>query len=385
MTEVFIGDLRTGRRLLPLPITKGRWATELNGAGDLSCTVRLDAADAQGLDLSSAATPGMAFLAWEENDAIQEAGPIWAHTYDKDAATLTLTAKGMWSYFDHRVLLPVAAAYSPFFIPDPEDATKFVPNPALDTNLAQLSLGTIAKRLVQQARAWTGGNVPIVFQDDEAGTSERNYEAVDLNIIGDLLGNITGLEDGPDIDFTPRRTPDRLGIEWVMRTGTTANRRIGVTDNPHRWDYSVPEPSIRGFVSTVSGSRMTSRTWLTGGRSADKPLLVSGANSYLTDNGFPLLELVDTSHSSVVETPTLQSYGNESVRTGIKPTQFWSFDVQGDVAPKVGEYRVGDTCRLVMGGDWMIPDGTYDRRIVRLSGDERADWIGVTTGEVFGG
>ena len=383
MTEVFIGDLRTGRRLLPLPITQGSWSTELNDAGSITATVQLDSDEAAGLDLKSAATPGKSFLAWEENDTIQEAGPIWAHVYDKDKCTLTLTAKGMWSYFDHRVLLQLAAATSPFFIPDPEDATKFVPNPALDTNLAALSLGTIAKRLVQQARAWTGGNVPVLLPADEAGIHERNYEAVDLHIIGDLLGDLTNVENGPDIEFTPRRTADRQGVEWVMRTGTNARPRLGITENPHRWDYSVPEPTIHGFRSQVSASKLTGRTWLTGGRSADLPLLVSGSSSVLTDTGFPLLELVDTSHSSVVDSATLQGYGDESVRTGWRPTEFWSFDVQGDVAPKVGEYRVGDSCRLVMGGDYYVPDGTYDRRIVSLSGTEQADWIKVTTGEVY--
>lgn len=356
---------------------------ELNAPGLMSATVRLDTDAAAGLDLRSAATPGKSFLAWEENDTIQEAGPIWAHKYDKDACTLTLTAKGMWSYFDHRVLLQVAAAYSPFFIPDPSDATKFIPNPLLDTNLARLSLGTIAKRLVQQAQAWTGGNVPVLLPNDEAGIHERNYEAVDLPIIGDLLTDLTNVENGPDITFEPRRTADRQGVEWLMRTGTNATPRIGVTENPHRWDYSVKEPSVRGFTSDVSASKLTGRTWLTGGRSADTPLLVSGASDTLVNAGFPLLELVDTSHSSVALQPTLQAYGNESVRTGWRPTEFWAFEVQGDVAPRVGEYRIGDMCRLVMGGDYYVPDGTYDRRIVSLSGDERADWIKITTGEVY--
>lgn len=383
MTEVFIGDLRTGKRLVPLPINKGSWSVELNAAGSISASVQLDTDDAEGLDLRSAATPGKSFLAWEENDTIQEAGPIWAHEYDKDSCLLTLTAKGMWSYFDHRVLLQLAASMSPFFIPDPSDTTKYIPNAALNTNLANLSLGTIAKRLVQQAQAWTGGNVPVLLPDDESGVNERNYEAVDLPIIGDLLTDITNLENGPDIAFEPRRTADRQGVEWVMRVGTTARPRLGVTDNPHRWDYSVAEPGVRKFTSSVSASKLTGRTWLTGGRSADVPLLVSGNSDTLVKAGFPLLELVDTSHSSVAIQATLQGYGNESVRTGWRPTEFWAFEVQGDAAPTVGEYRVGDMCRLVMGGDYYVNDGTYDRRIVSLSGDEKADWIKVTTGEVY--
>lgn len=41
MTEFFIGDLRTGRRLMPLPITGGSWSVGLNGPGSVSVSLTL--------------------------------------------------------------------------------------------------------------------------------------------------------------------------------------------------------------------------------------------------------------------------------------------------------------------------------------------------------
>jgi hypothetical protein len=50
------------------------------------------------------------------------------------------------------------------------------------------------------------------------------------------------------------------------------------------------------------------------------------------------------------------------------PTETWTFDILADGDPTVGQIRLGDTARLWFSGHPRIPDGYYDRRIVRLSG-----------------
>src|SRR5690606_18282859 len=108
------------------------------------------------------------FVAVLLDDVPIAAGPIWRRQYDKAQGTLDLAASGMWSYFDHRHIIPALAASQGVVDPVTGESIN-------DTILTNLSYGTIAKRLVQQCRTWTGGNVPIVFQDDEAGTYERTY------------------------------------------------------------------------------------------------------------------------------------------------------------------------------------------------------------------
>ena len=384
MTRWLIGDLRTGRKLLDLNVMAGsKWSTEVNGAGGITAEVTLRDPDMVALELRNAATVGKSFLAVVDNGIVHPcSGPIWSHDYDKDSGKLTITGAGMWTYFDHRVLLPVLAASTPFIVTDPDDPTKTIPNPVLDTNLSGLDLGTIAKRLVQQAQAHTGGNIPVVHEADRSGSSERNYVGADLSLIGDMLDNLVDVEDGPDIEFTPRFTADLLGIEWVMRSGSAAQPQL-FSQSTHVWDYAVPQPSIRSLKVKVSADRMVGRAFATGGRSSNTALYAQYTNPNLTNIGYPLLEDVDSSHSDVVIPATLNAYVKETARTGSKPTEFWSFDVQADQSPFVGEYRAGDYCVVKIANDPYIPKGEYRRRIMALSGDAEGKWVSVTTGEVY--
>ena len=369
MTRYLIGNLRTGRRLVDLNVVRGPWNTDLNSAGRVSATVTLNDPDMAGLLLRNAATVGQAFLAVVENDTVMEAGPIWTHEYDRDAGTLEISAAGIWSYFDHRVLVPVLAAdQSPL---------------GADTNLSGLDLGTIAKRLVQQARSHTGGNVPIVFEGDRGGGNERNYLGADLKLVGDALSDLTAVDGGPDIMFAPRFTADRLGIEWVLRTGTADRPRLAAVSAPHAWDLSVPEPAARKLRVNVTADRLVGRAWATGGRSADVALYSRFENQLLVDRGYPLLEAVDSTHSTVIRQGTLDGYTREAARTGSRPVEFWSFEVDAQTSPQVGEYQVGDYCTLQIGKDPYLPKGKHRRRIVALSGDEDGRWVSVTTGEVY--
>lgn len=374
MTQYLLGDLRTGRRLQTVNVTKGPWKKVLNGPGTISITVPANDPDIKRLGLWNVATPGKAFLAVIENDTVMEAGPVWVQEYDVDSGDLTLSAAGIWSYFDHRVLVPVlTAAQSPV---------------GADTNLSNMTLGTIAKRLVQQARAHTGGNLPIVFLPDEVDpnpSNVRNYLGADLALIGDRLEDLTNVLGGPEIDFAPRFTPDRLGIEWVMRTGTKAQPQLSA-DRPHVWDISATQSAVRKLKVRRSAEKMVGRTWATGGRQSDTVMTSRYDNPTLVDAGYPLLEAVDSSHSSVSEQTTLDGYARESARVGNKPISFWSFEVDATATPLVGVYQIGDYARLKIKGDPVLPDNIttgHLRRIVSIAGDERGKWISITTGEVY--
>lgn len=374
MTRIIIGDLRTGRKLQDVSVTKCSWSKPLNGPGSLGVTLTLRDPDIAALGLRNVATPGKAFLAILENDVVMEAGPIWVHDYNADTKELELAAAGLWSYFDHRVLIPVlAAGQSPV---------------GADSNYAGLALGTIAKRLVQQARQHTGGNVPVVFQDDEADPrkeSERNYLGAELGLIGDRLEQLTNVIGGPDIDFTPRLTADRQGIEWVMRTGSTTQPQLAAQQT-HVWDMSVPESAVHRLRVRRTAEKMVGRAFAAGGRTADSVMTARYENPALTNAGYPLLEAVDSTHSSVSEQPTLDAYAMEAARTGYKPVEFWTFEVDAIATPRVGIYQVGDYCRLKIKGDPYLPDNVTDgylRRIVSMSGDEQGRRIKITTGEVY--
>lgn len=397
MTRYIIGDLRTGRRILDLPVLKGPWDDKLDTAETIRVTVDLQDPDVQALGLRNTATPAKAFLGAVEGDTIKACGPIWTKHYNRDDATMELGAKGLMSIFDHRLILPLLAAtldVSQWTIPDPADNTKTIPNPLLTTQYSGIWWGTMAKRLVQQCLAWTGGNIPIVFQADEIdGVSDhtKTYLGADFKPVGEALRQLSELEGGPEINFQPRFTSDMLGVEWVMQTGTVAQPLIFGQSVP-QWNLTVDESPMSEFTIDEDGTGMAALAWATGGRQADDVLVSRAYDSTLTDRGFPLMELVDSSHSTVVLQSTLDKYANLNLREARGTEETWTFTVEAypvdkdgnPAGPQINSYNVGDFCDITIapydpgagvGDPYIVEGGTFRRRIVGISGDELSETI----------
>lgn len=413
MLRWFLADLRTGRQILDLPPLTGSWERFLNAPERIKAVLDMRDPDTIQLRPRVAAAPGRSILAVAAGDVVLAAGPVWAHVYDRDAKTLQITAAGIWSYFDHRYVLPIAAAtigVDQFTIPDETAAGKTKPNPTVGTYLTGWEYGTIAKKWVQQAQAWTGGNVPIVFESDRAGTRERNFEGADFKNLGTVLSQLTQIENGPDIRFMPRLTIDRLGIEFAMQTGTDASPLL--TGGPHQWDLTAPESSISNFQINSDATEIASTGWATAGRSADTVLVARSIDPTLTDLGYPLLETLDSSHTSVSVQATLDGYAAESTTLGRSPFETWDFTVEANARPFLGSFWEGDWCEidvaayddgggLIPGpdaviGPWVetgpvVPPGTGDpylldaqtsrRRITYMRGDQDGRTVDVKTME----
>lgn len=398
-TRFLIGDLRTGEITAGFGVLDGRWDDRLNTPETISVTIDLQDRDLQYLDFRNLATSGKAFLGVAEGDTIMAAGPIWTSTYNRDQKTLDLSAKGLHSYFDHRHILPLLALTTPVTSFATTSGSQTVPNPALASTYSALSLGTIAKRLVQQSRLWTGGNVPVVFQADEVGVHTRTYDGMDFKNLGEVLNQISQVENGPDINFLPRFTSDKLGVEWLFQTGTNAQPFIA-SASIHIWDLTVPQSPVSELTIERDGSRIGSLAWVTGGRSSDQVLIARSYSSALVDASFPLYEVLDTSHSTTDLQSTLNGYAAELVSIGLNPVETWSFKVEARptdesgyfAGPQVGQFAVGDFCDLIVApfdpikqtGDPYILGGTYRQRIVGLSGDKQGTTIGVQCAPVRG-
>ncbi|MDJ0337477.1 hypothetical protein [Cryobacterium sp. PH31-O1] len=409
MTEYILGDLRTGRiSTRNLPVLSGPWSVRLGAADSLDVTVDYNDPDTLALCLRNAATPGKAYLAVVEHDAfgqktIMASGPIWTSTYDRDKRTLTLGAKGWGSYWDHRIILPLLAqtiSLTSWTITDPADNTKTIPNPDLATKIEGLALGTIAKRLVQQAQLWTSGSLPYVFKADELNTtrlpdgtfeSTRTYIGADFKPVGEALDQLSEVEGGPEMRHTARFTTDGTGIEVLFQTGTTTQPLISSTA-VLSWDLTAPESAGYGLTIDEDASDLGSLSWATGGRSADTVLVSRAYDPTLVDLGFPLMEITDSSHSSVSVQSTLDSYAAANVAGGRRPAEVWAFNTKAypigsdgtSAGHSIDEYTVGDFATLHLdpydpmtgrGDPYLAEGGTSAHRIVGLSGDSAGDEI----------
>ena len=367
-----VGDLLTGRRIQWLQVETGTWSEVLNESGEVRCTVLLSDPMNATLDLGESAAVGKAFLAAVEGDLVLQAGPIWVHDWDDDLQQLTLVASGMWSYFDHRVVLPVLAGRLPT---DPTTDTRFsavVSNPdavgypwPVDT---RQSLQTIAKRLVAQAQAWTNGNVPVVLPAEVSGTDERWYKGSSLGIVGQRLSELTSVLGGPDIMFTPRWTTDRLGIEWAMRIGTPTQPLL-YSPQRQKFQLGIADSSLSNLRVNVDGTTLATNGYATGGRTDGQGLVTVSVDSTLPDAGYPILESVDSSHSTASESATLQSYSDEVVLYGSAPSVTWSFSHDLSQQPYLSAFNAGDFATVSVHNNAYLREGPRGMRLLARSGD----------------
>lgn len=379
MVKFMIANLLDGRKIQTIPdVLSGSWSEKLNSADALSCTVPLNDPVIRRLHLANSATPGKSVLIAADGNTILAAGPIWGHDYQDDGRQLTLIAEGMWSYFDHRVLLPLLAGRLPS---DPTVTTRYTnvsvdPNDPWPTDTRK-SLQGIARALVAQAQTWTGGNVPVILPAEIAGTAERTYKGSDLAFVGERLAQLTQVDGGPDIKFQPRFTADKMGVEWVMLIGTPTQPQIFGAIEP-TFNVGLKKSSVSGLKVSVDGSGLGSQAFASGGNASDQVLITQSNDATLTNAGFPLLELVDSNHSSVTELPTLQGYSDEMVVGGRKPIMTFSFDHDTSRLPFLPGFNVGDYAKLKIRNNAYLDDGTYRVRITGRSGDAQTRKVALT-------
>jgi len=378
MPRFFIGDLLTGRRLQDLNVASGSWTNTLNAAGAISCTVSLRDPVTRKLGLADLAAVGKSFLAVAEGTTILNAGPLWVHDYDDDAQTLSFTAAGMWSYFDHRVLLPVLAGRLPT---DPTTNTRWTkvsvdPDDPWPTDTSKSYQGMV-RGLVAQAQAQTGGNVPVILPAEIPGGFERNYVGADVAWVGERIKQLTQVENGPDVRFPPRFTTDKLGVEWPLLIGTPTQpllfSPIDVIFRP-----SAAKSSVSNLKVNVDGTQLASRGFASGGRQSGESVAAVATDPTLPAAGYPALDAVDSTHQTISKDATVEGYANELVVRGRNPVQTWSLTHNVSQEPFLGTFSEGDFASIRMHDNPYIKEGHHRMRITQIGGDHKGQTVNLS-------
>jgi hypothetical protein len=146
---------------------------------------------------------------------------------------------------------------------------------------------------------------------------------------------------------------------------------------------------------------MGSRAWLTGGNQSDDVLVSRSYDPTLVNAGFPLMELIDTSHQSVSRQSTLDGWASAATLAGRGTTETWSFTVEawptdedGDPAgPQADTYNTGDFAKLIVqkydpvtgrGDPYLRDGGEFPQRIIGRSGDETGQRLKIFCQPVIG-
>lgn len=261
-------------------------------------------------------------------------GVIWTSYYDSDQGNIKLGAADWWSLLDHRKILPVLSA--PAFTD-----TNVVA--ALKTTFTGVDQNDIARQLLAQAQAHTGGNLGIVASTSNSGlVRDRTYPGFNMTALGDALRNLSQVIDGPDIRFDVGEAGADGKPVRLMLIGTP---RLGQVGSEHVWELGG---NITGYSWPRDGTRMRTRSFAIGEGSDEGTPIGVAEDSGLYANGWVLLEDDSSYDRTSGDTSTLIGHARADQEIAGLPVVLPMLRVRGDVAPTVAELSPGDDGRVII-------------------------------------
>lgn len=392
--RLFVANGVTGQIVGDLPFSGvPTWSRQLNDVGALSATVPLFQTSLGPDMLQRLREPWRWIVGYSEGSSIRQMGYLVSAAYDEtqNPPTATLTTKSMWDLLNskRRVMNPGTQL---------QNANADVIFSATSTDPANqnLSLQGIARRLVEIA---TAGNLdlPVILPDAIAGTAQRSYAAADLAYTGQRLQELTQVENGPEVEFSPEFTDEtRSYVTFRMRIGNT---RLGQLGFPHSWSHGK---AMQTLSTTMDGVDMAFDCIAKGqdsrqaadGTTPASGSLIWGQNSYISvypNAGWPMLQTADTSHTDVVDQSTINGYANAAVKSNETPIYTASAVIRNDATDGTGHPTGSPTLDLISVGDtgivtvkrhgWLDP-GRYGIRILDISNGQDA-FTSVLTLQLF--
>lgn len=373
MTAWYVFETLTGEILQEFTPLKGSWEARLNEAETLNVTISLD--DEENLRM------GWRFLCkrWAHGILVEEQGRLFAGVITDFVpdSRLQIVAKGIKAIFDKRTILPPSALTGSLLRPDGE------PNEAMNTILDGYDFGTIGSKLVQQACKFPASNFPIRFHQDRRGSRRRAYAALDFKPVGDALSDITNVINGAEFRFTPKWVDgSSTKIFWDFESGTEEKNKL-ISTNIEHFDVEA-EGFIGSDLEIDSAGGGESLVWAsTGG--GEKTLVSRAYDDTHVAEKIPLLELVDSSHTTVSVQSTLDSHARTALLQASRDEGFWRLKISLQGFLKLSSLQVGDLCDVTVTTHPIVPSGTYRRRILEMKGDESGLWVELNLGGFFDG
>lgn len=357
----FLADLLTGAVTAEIELTGVRISQRLNTSGTMTGTWAVPANWAGGSPYvltTPARTMGVAL----RDGRPVWGGILWTRRPDADRQTVEIGCSDWFSYFDARFVLP------PF---TPNGTTSQVSGFA--TTHTQVEQNEIARQLLAQAQAHTGGNLGIVADTANSGIlRDRTYSGHELVDIATALKQLAEVIDGPDIQFGVAPELDASGrVIKTMRIGTP---RLGQQGSPHVYELGA---NVSSYRWDSDGTRMATRAFATGEGVEAGQLIAVAEDTSRYSNGWVLLDQ-ETSFNTVNQDATLQEHANAELARNSLPVVTPSLTVDGSgldargrkVFPSTGEVQCGDEVRVVL-RDWFFAGAGIDTtmRVVAMDID----------------
>jgi len=350
MWTYWICATQTGNKLAQVEPSSGSFTRKMNGVGSgshefVSATLGLaptvTTRRASRLDLTRTWARTLV-QCW--NDRPVYAGIITGKSVK--GTKVTLNTVEMREVFKYRTTFGLNG-YSGF-----EDG-KFVHK---DQTLASIAGQLLWVLMVGPTANWS---LPLILPPrGMTGTQDREYHDFNLPIVESELTAIQDAEGGPDIDFEPSWAANG-DLQWTSRVGD-------LSGNTLEWNLASPTPTLTGFEFVEDGNAQGNIFYAIG-NGQDRDLKVATSAGLLSGDDIALERIVQ--YSQERNRTVLQGNANEARRVFQKATRQYSFSMQADGSPGVGNLRLGQTARTYTQDDDWLPDGWLTHRVVGFSGD----------------
>jgi len=377
-----VANTVTGQVVGDLPFTAvPTWSRVLNGSGTLTgVVVPLNLTQLDSDMEQRFREPWRWSVLWCYGQTILQAGILSSTSVDdtQKPTVAALNTTTLWEFLTKKrlVVTPGKDIGTPA-------ANVVFGSASPDTANRALSLHSIARRLVELATV--NGDptyrLPLILPNAIAGSSVRTYLGSDLATTGTRLAELTQVDQGPEVEFSPEFADSTQGyFRWRMRIG---NNRLGQLGFPHAWDYQRALLSLSTGIDGVDMTfNVTSKGQDTRTVSSATPPVASGAlisaaasDTFYAAQGWPALQTADTGHTSTIDTATVLGYATAAVTTHRVPIKTATarisingLDNQGRQtgAPSIDLVSVGDTAFVGLTGHPFLVDGQYGMRILTL-------------------
>jgi len=249
-------DLKTGNYLRRIPIKTAPWGKELNRWGKLEVTLPRSTSANLPL-LRSLAQPWRTLLVLTRGQRVIHAGPVTARPFGD---RLQLKGEGFGAVFRKRLVLNRALRGMTL------DGEVLIDedNPAPEWQLTfSGSYVDIAAKLVEETYVW--GELPVTTPPRQGGIATRTYYGYDFATVEERLLQLTKLENGPELRFTPKLVTG--GIQFDLEGATE------LVNKHHRWSTEIPGDRCTIGRIDDDGEAIVTDQWMLGGRNEDIMLL----------------------------------------------------------------------------------------------------------------
>lgn len=333
------------------------WSIELNGIESIS--MKLKKSDLpSGLNLAQWLSPWWAGVVLFYKGEPIVAGPIITRP-SESFDSLSIGCGGIRSVLAKRLVV--------------QELTDWSGLSKSKVSFEHMSLGTIAKRVVDQAMAKKAGSLPITYALPDqtiadGADHERNYRGFNVQNISahDVLTKLSNVIDGPDIMFKPRLIRDNM-LTFEMWTGTEKQPRIAQSVTPV-WDTTPAKGSIVDMSTIATGSYQTYRTYSLGAGQDEGLLIRVNTNEGPLQAGYPILESVINVGNSE-NSDLVSGYGISNLFANKEPLLEVQMTIRTDGVVPLGRFWPGDLVKVVTKGWLSLPDGVTDMRLLSIVGD----------------